>query len=100
MIILETFNWPGKYPILKTLLNMRVIALIPISGNSFKILPVIRSCLGAFLERNYFIADLTSVSLNFLTGVSSRPGVSRACRISRSSSPGISEAYGLKTFAK
>jgi hypothetical protein len=40
------------------------------------------------------------VSLNFLTGVSSRPGVSGACKISRSSSTDISVLYGLKTFAK
>ena len=102
MIIWENFHWPGKNPVLKTLLNMWVIALIPTSDNSFKILPVIRSYPGAFFffERNHFIADLTSVSLNFVTGVTSRTGVATACRISRSSSPGISEAYDLKTFSK
>ena len=35
-----------------------------------------------------------------MSGVTSRPGVSTACRISRSPSSGISELYGLKTFAK
>ena len=54
----------------------------------------------SFFGRNWFIADLTSVSLNFLTGVSSWPGVSRACKISCSSSSYISELYGLKTLAK
>ena len=48
---------------------------------------------------NWFIADLTSFSLNFLTGASSWPGVSRPCKISCSSTD-ISELYGLKTFAK
>jgi hypothetical protein len=44
---------------------------------------------------------LTSVSLNFLTGISSWPGVSRACKISSSSSSSyISELYGLKTLGK
>ena len=100
VIIWETFHCLEKYPVIKTLLNMWVIALIPIPGNSFKILPVIRSCPLAFFESNCFIADHTSGSFNFLIGVTSRPGVSRACRISRSSSSGISEFYGLKTFVK
>jgi hypothetical protein len=60
---------------------MWVIALIPMSGSSFKTLPVIRSYPGASFGCNCFIADLTSVSFNFLTGVSSWPGVSRACKI-------------------
>jgi hypothetical protein len=51
-----------------------VIALIPISGSSFKILRVIRSCPGAFFGGNGFIEDLASVSLNFLPGVSSWSG--------------------------
>ena len=100
MTIWETFHWPGKYPVLKTLLSIWVTALIPIYGNSCTIFPVIRSCPGACFEGNCLIADRTSGSVNFLSGVISRPGVSRACRISRSSSSGVSELYGLKIFAK
>ena len=100
MIVWETFHWPGKYPVFKMLLNIWVIALIPTSGNSFKIFQVIRSCPGGFFESTCFIADRTSGCLNFLIGITNRPGVSRACRISRSSSSGISELYSLKTFAK
>ena len=80
MIIWETSHWPGKYPVLNILLNMRVIALNPTSGNSCHILPVIRSYPGAFLERTCFIADPTSASLNFLTGVASRLGVRELCK--------------------
>jgi len=59
VIIRETFHWPGKYPVFNILLNMRVIALVSTSGNFFKILPVRRSCPGAFLvqlfcRRSYF----------------------------------------------
>ena len=50
MVFWETFHWPGMYLVLKTLLNILVIALIPISGNSCKIFPVIRSCPGDFLN--------------------------------------------------
>ena len=67
MIIWESFHWPGKYPVLKTLLNIWVISLIPISGYSCTIFSVIRSCSGAFFERNCFIADRTSGSVNFLS---------------------------------
>ena len=100
VMIWETFHCPRKYPVLKTLLKIWVIALIPISGNSFKALPVIRSYPGAFFECNWFIAALTSFNLKFLIRVSSWAGVSRACRISCSSSSDISDVYGLKTFAK
>ena len=68
VMIWETFRWPGKYPVLNTLLNMTVIALIPTYGDSFKILPVIRSCPGAFCGRSFLITDLSLVNLNILTG--------------------------------
>jgi hypothetical protein len=99
MIIWETFLWPGNYPVLNILLKMRVIAFLPTSGNSFKIRPVISSYCGTFVGRNRFVINLTSEILNFLTGVFSRLGVSRACKISYSSSLYSLESYGLKTFA-
>ena len=67
MIIWETFHWPGKYPVLKTLLNIWVIALIPISGNSCTIFPVIRSCPEDVSEGSCFIADFISRSVNSLS---------------------------------
>ena len=62
MIIWKTFHRPGKYPVLKTLLKIWVTALIPISGNSFKTLPVIRSYPGAFLS----VIDLLQLLLHLI----------------------------------
>jgi hypothetical protein len=57
--IWETFHWPGKYPVLRTLSNSWVIAHMPTSGSYFNILPVIRSYPGVFFGRSQFTAVCT-----------------------------------------
>jgi hypothetical protein len=42
-VICVTFHCAGKYPLSKTALNNWVRYFIPITGNSLRVLPVIRS---------------------------------------------------------